>query len=76
MRNKYKYYRIEKAAAYDEFGNFIPAENLKWIPIISRFFHESIYPTFDEANITRIDMQKNDNSHYYRVYGIRREYFD
>ena len=69
MRDKYRHYVLERALARELNGDFIPAEKLIWVPVTSWNPFESVYETWDEANITRIEKQKNDNNFYYRVAG-------
>lgn len=64
-----KQFRFEKALAKDENGNFIPAGDLIWNRVNRRMIPggNNMFETRDEANIARIEMQKNNNKYYFRV---------
>lgn len=64
-----KQFRFEKALAKDKNGNFIPAEDLVWNRVNNRMIPggNNMFETYDEANVARIEMQKNSNKYYFRV---------
>lgn len=64
-----KQFRFEKALAKDENGNFIPAEDLIWNRVNRRMIPggNNLFESYDEANVARIEMQKNSNKYYFRV---------
>lgn len=62
-------FRFEKALAKDENGNFIPADELIWNRVNRRMIPggSNLFESYDEANVARIEMQKNSNKYYFRV---------
>ena len=54
-------YRIYKANAFDEKGQFIPAKDLNWVST------EFEYDNRDDALVKYFDVQSNDNENYYTV---------
>jgi hypothetical protein len=62
-------FRFEKALAKDENGNFIPAADLVWNRVNRRMIPggNNLFESYDEANVARIEMQKNSNKYYFRI---------
>ena len=64
---KRQYYRLEIALVKDDYGNFIPAEKLDWRPRFSWNPFDSVWDSWDAANVARIEKQKESSDFYYRV---------
>ncbi len=62
-----KVFKLEEALARKDNGDFIPTEDLVWVPVTGLLPQEFTYETWDEANVARIEMQKKDNNFYYRI---------
>ena len=55
-------YFIENACVKDNNGEFLSADKLVWKKMVN-----NIFESYDQANVTRIILQQNDNNSYYRV---------